>query len=96
MITVTVAGQSCTLKVPCYDRNIPVSLHMTLNRTTVKVNEDIDHSTIDLEAEYRDGHKAKETDFTLDFTPKQEPGSYPVVLTFRGMTLEFQITVTAE
>lgn len=93
VITVTILGQSTNLNVPCYDRNIPVGLHVTLNKPTIKVNENIDPSTIVLKVDYRDGRQAVETGFTLDFTPKSVPGSYPVVLTFRGETIQFTITV---
>lgn len=92
-LTITIEGKSTTLLIPCYDRNIPIGLHMTLTKPTIKVNENIDPKTIILDVEYRDGRKAVETDFSIDYTPKSVPGSYPVILTFRGETLEFIIEV---
>lgn len=92
-ITVNVAGKSAVLQVRTYDSGIPSSMTLTVNRAVIGVNENIDPSTIILNSVYRDGTTKVETDFTIDFTPKQEPGKYPVVVTCKGYTFNFEIEV---
>ena len=39
------------------------------------------------------GNVTNPTDFTIDFTPKSEPGTYPFTVTYKGFTETFNATV---
>ena len=92
-INVTVNGMQTTLSVRAYDRNIPIKLVMTADKTVLKVNEALDPATITLKATYCDGRTGTEKDFEIDFTPKSEPGEYPVTIRCKGFTFNFTVTV---
>lgn len=95
IVTVTLTGyeKNLTFEVPTFDRTIPVEMTITVSKTVIGVNENIDRSTITLTATYRDGSQGTENDFLIDFTPKSTPGTYPVRVTCKGFTFDFEVQV---
>lgn len=93
-ITVNCSGQTLTLQVTSYVRTEPASIDAQIRKATVKVGEEFSRDNITVTATDYDGNVTTVTDYSMDFTPKSEAGTYPVTITYKQFSLNFDLKVT--
>ena len=94
-VTITAKGLTTSVYLTAYDPNEIKSATFGYTDEPVKVGEDIKKSNISVEATYYSGETKNTDDFTVDFTPKSEPGEYKFTVTCGALKQSFTATVVA-
>lgn len=86
-------GNDLTLKVTSIIKTEPKSVEFEYRHDPVKIGESINPSSITVTATDYLGNKTPVTDFSIIFDPKQEAGTYPFTVSYKGFSQEFEVTV---
>lgn len=92
-IVVHYAGNDLTLNVTSIIKTEPKSVEFEYRHDPVKIGENINPSSITVTATDYLGNKTPVTDFSIIFDPKQEAGTYPFTVSYKGFSQEFEVTV---
>ena len=92
-IVVHYMGNDLTLKVTSIIKTEPKSVEFEYRHDPVKIGESINPSSITVTATDYLGNKTPVTDFSIIFDPKQEAGTYPFTVSYKGFSQEFEVTV---
>lgn len=92
-IVVHYAGNDLTLNVTSIIKTEPKSVEFEYRHDPVKIGESINPSSITVTATDYLGNKTPVTDFSIIFDPKQEAGTYPFTVSYKGFSQEFEVTV---
>ena len=87
------AGQNMTIHITSIVKTEPKSVEFKFMNVPIGVGENIDKSNITITATDYAGTVTNPTDFTIDFSPKTEAGTYPFTVSYKGFSETFNITV---
>lgn len=87
------AGQNMTIRITSIVKTEPKSVEFKFMNVPIGVGENIDKSNITITATDYAGTVTNPTDFTIDFSPKTEAGTYPFTVSYKGFSETFNVTV---
>lgn len=87
------AGQNMTIRITSIVKTEPKSVKFKFMNVPIGVGENIDKNNITLTATDYAGTVTNPTDFTIDFSPKVEAGTYPFTVSYKGFSETFNVTV---
>lgn len=87
------AGQNMTIRITSIVKTEPKSVKFKFMNVPIGVGENIDKNNITLTATDYAGTVTNPTDFTIDFSPKAEAGTYPFTVSYKGFSETFNVTV---
>ena len=93
VLVIHYAGKDMTIRITSIVKTEPKSVEFKFMNVPISVGENIDKNNIVITATDYAGNVTNPTDFTIDFTPKSEPGTYPFTVTYKGFTETFNATV---
>lgn len=93
ILVIHYAGKNMTIRITSIVKTEPKSVEFKFMNVPISVGENIDKNNITVTATDYAGNVTNPTDFTIDFTPKSEPGTYPFTVTYKGFTESFDIAV---
>ena len=93
ILVIHYAGKDMTIRITSIVKTEPKSVEFKFMNVPISVGENIDKNNITVTATDYAGNVTNPTDFTIDFTPKSEPGTYPFTVTYKGFTESFDIAV---
>lgn len=94
MVTVSYGGQTTFFYVNVKTQDVKLqSLQCELLKSSLLTNEALTKSDLIVTAKYTDGSSQIIKNYAMNFTAKQVAGTYPVVITYNGMSYTFNINV---
>lgn len=94
MVTVSYGGQTTFFYVNVKTQDVKLqSLQCDLLKSSLLVNEALTKDDMVVIAKYTDGSSQVIRNYAMNFSAKQAAGTYPVVITYNGMSYTFNINV---
>lgn len=94
MVTVSYGGQTTFFYVNVKTQDVKLqSLQCELLKSSLLVNEALTKNDMIVTAKYTDGSSQIIRNYAMNFSAKQVAGTYPVVITYQGMSYTFNINV---
>lgn len=95
-LTIHYVGKDMVIHITSIVKTEPKSVEFKFVNAPIGVGEEIDRKNITLSVTDYAGNVTNPTDFTIDFSPKAEAGTYSFSVSYRGFSETFQVTVIAK
>ena len=92
-VTIHYQDYEMTVKITSYVKTEPESVTFKYSPKKVAIGADLDRSTITVLAKDFTGTEKSVTDFTCDFTPKDQAGKYTFNVSYKGFSESFEAEV---
>lgn len=93
IVMIRYQGYEMTVEITSYVKTEPESVTFKYSPKKVSVGADLDRSTITVLAKDFTGAEKSVTDFTCDFTPKEQAGKYTFNVSYKGFSESFEAEV---
>lgn len=90
------AGQNLDISVMSIVKTEPKQVDFQFVKEAIGVGEEINRNNITVTATDYAGNVTYPTDFSVDYEPKSEAGTYSFTVSYKGFSYTFDVTVTAD